>query len=283
MAGPLKVKPDGTWNEGQIFAQMMAGERWGIFVDDTGTHTDRPAGVAVVVPPETAPGALCMLGEKCQQLEADIGTHVHHFRELVRGNPPFDCYTEAQRHSIMSEFTFLFDHYGLPVVVFQDGPEHDEMREKIREVMRKAFPLPWANYLMKPSAFVMLGVLIGTLSMKDHFHPGDERPVSVFWDTVGKTTNRDMAIGNAVDGVTKFTELDPPGICIRQPAECPPLELADFAAWSYHRLADLHARLPLGRREDLEMLRVLRPMADHFAGVSLPHFETAPLAPTEPG
>src|SRR3712207_8225910 len=53
------------------------------------------------------------------------------------------------------------------------------------------------------------------------------------------------------------SELEPPGILIRSPDDVLPLHLADFAAWSYSRLSQLHDRLPLTSWRDQEVLEIL--------------------------
>lgn len=273
---PAPALPPKWWGDPDlVMDELFEGRRSVIVMDDTGRPASRALGaeerVGVAIDAPVVP-------EVCQQLQwllTDLesstagGVLDFHMSRFFS----YKCLTHQDRLRYMRALVGLFVRFDLPIVDAELTPQQAAVRE--RDFGREASG-PEGLWLPKDLWLpVALHAELEVLHTAVHACPED-RPVTA-WVASGpgrkhRGVFRYELRRKGTDGRRKvhnpFPErLDPQGVVCWVAEDFPPLQLADFAAWSVNRLKRLSVEQAphLLNDRNRDIARTLLPMVDQCA------------------
>lgn len=269
--------PDLQWDIWELFGEMYRGKRWCIVADDTtgppvsGLHPQRRAWAAVFLPPQAQPGLFQDLDVARQQLYELTGTRDFSFKDLLAEDAAaYRCLTLEQRLGFLELFVDIFGFYsnaGMGIGLMQFDPEEfqrlraDGRRTRGPELeVRRGSAWTFDDY----DAAAQHGALwaaVNWIRERDR-----ERPITAVADRWHNHAGvaGGVSIKSDKGWVRGLTQFDPPAVLYETSGGFPPLQLADFAAWSFSRLEASAKRRPLQSSHDRAIVGVLHRMVDRY-------------------
>jgi hypothetical protein len=266
-------RPPGTWDRDVVYREIAQGRRSVIATDDTaasgmpGSNPTRKAHAAIAVTMDKTAVVLKDVIGLWEMLKAACGAEHFHFKEMFSAKGPFVGLTMTQRLAALYRFVELFNRYEIPIWVSQFDPDKiaqisDSIPQNQTPAQGNRQPFRWDD----PVNLSRWAALTGALQFVGR--DPSNLPASAFMDRVDARVRDWCPVGQDDDGNPTYSlaPLDPPAVFGDYNWFNPYVQLADFAAWSYTRLENIDARMPLAEDADWDrvVLSVLRPVLSRY-------------------
>jgi len=245
--------------------ELARGQRYGVFIDDTGSpglaiagsalHPARASWVAVIVPPAHMPEVLDQFPEALDELSRLAPSEEFHFGDIYAGRKEFRRIPIAVRLALFEFMAKIFEIYAFEVIVQTFDPD------SLAEIRRRAsIPDDVGPFNLGEPTDAALFFLL--LRVKWHLEGhGKSALARVFVDEGSKRKN-----GTAIR-IPTFEKVFADGlVCFARSSSVHPIQLADFAAFCMNRTQLLLEKTELSDL-DKRLLEILSPIAWNYVNI----------------
>jgi hypothetical protein len=227
--------------------ELGAGQRCGVFIDDTGSpgtqptqsgpHAERATWVAVVIPPSQMPEVLDQMPRAVDGLNELVGASEFHCVDIFQGEKQFENVDLQKRLSILAFLARIFSLYGFPIFVQTFDPINLSGVHEHLQGLRNLRLGPFDFSKPKDAALFFLLVRIREYLLKERQSP--DHLASAFIDERFKGSDRALVL-------PPWKDVFADGLLhSNSSALVLPLQLADFAAYALNRQQILLGRSKL--------------------------------------
>lgn len=248
--------------------ELVRGEAYGIFIDDTGSpgiqeapdnyHPERKTWVAVIVPPSQSAEIMEQMYGALEELRRYVRADEFHFTDIYSGTKQFKGVDLQLRLKLFGFMAHIFSVYQLPIIVQTFDPETlAHVQSKSEGQFPDSVPFFDVNDCGDLALLFLLSRLKRYMQETETFGKVKAR---VFIDEGFKKNGTGMRIPTFED---VFADSQ---ICFAQSSSIYPIQLADFAAFSLNRtqlLCGKESRSPL----DQEFLRILSSVTINYVNI----------------